>query len=165
MIKKRKKYNIEFYKKKYKELEENIQSFSKKIPLYNLFLDNKSITTNSWYNTKVHNTNMKDENNYTFIDSTLKNNHKNEKLLKCDKIILLPTKKQQDLLLNMLEGYRIIYNSTLKFIKRRIYNKTHQNNTISNNESISKEEKTLYLKEKKNQKKICLIMKNFVLIL
>ena len=155
MIKK-KKYNIEFYKKKYKDLENNIHLFSKKIPLYNLFLDNECIKTNSWYNTKVYNTNFNDENNYAFIDSTLKDNDKNEKLLKCDKIILLPSKKQQELLLNMLEGYRIIYNYTLKFIKRRIYNKSHQNNTILNNKLRSKEEKDLYLKEIKNQKKnIC----------
>lgn len=55
----------------------------------------------------------------------------------------------------MLEGYRIIYNYTLKFIKRRIYNKSHQNNTILNNKLRSKEEKDLYLKEIKNQKIMC----------
>ena len=151
-MKKKKKHNKEFYKKKYKELEDNIHLFSKKIPLYNLFLDNKNIKTNSWYNEEVYSTNFNDENNYTFIDSTIKDN-KNEKLLKCDKIILLPTKKQQELLLNMLEGYRLIYNYTLKFIKRRIYNKNHQKNNILNDKLRLKEEKTLYLKEIKNQKK------------
>lgn len=150
-MRKKKKHNKEFYKKKYKELEDNIHLFSKKIPLYNLFLDNKNIKTNSWYNEEVYSTNINDENNYTFIDSTIKDD-KNEKLLKCDKIILLPTKKQQELLLNMLEGYRLIYNYTLKFIKTRSYNKIHKNNVISNEQLNVKEEKSLDLKKNRNEK-------------
>ena len=121
----------------------------KKVPLYNSFLDNNSINTNSWYDKKVYNTDTTDNNIYEFIKSEL---IIPDKILKCEKIILLPSKKQKNLLLNMLEGYRIIYNHTLKFIKKREYNKFH-NRIISEEDEIIKTEKKTYIKYIKEYKK------------
>ena len=63
----------------------------------------------------------------------------------------------------MLEGYRLIYNYTLKFIKTREYN-IHNKRIISEKESIERIERIKYLKEIRFQKKIYLIMKKCVLV-
>ena len=53
----RKKKNKDFYDKKYNDLKNNINLYSKKIPLYNLFLNNSNNSnTNSWYDKKIYNT-------------------------------------------------------------------------------------------------------------
>ena len=144
------KKSKDFYNKKYNELKNNIDLFSNKVPLHNLFLSNNNLVTDSWYNAKIYNSSIKDNNNYTFIDSNLEIPEKN---LKCEKIILLPTKIQKKILLNMLEGYRLIYNYTLKFIKTREYNNIHNKKIISEKESIEKIERIKYLKEIRFQKK------------
>lgn len=149
MIKKKK--NKDFYEKKYNDLKNNIDLYSKKVPLYNLFLNNNNnINTNSWFDKKVYNTEINDNNVYEFIKSDIEIP---DKILKCEKIILLPTKEQKELLLNMLEGYRLIYNHTLKFIKKRAYNKFHNNRIISEQEIKVKTEKKEYTKYIKEHKK------------
>jgi len=144
------KKSKDFYDKKYNELKNNIDLFSNKVPLYNLFLDNNNLVTDSWYDSKRYNSSIQDNNNYTFIDYDLE---KPKRILKCDKIILLPTKIQTKLLLDMLEGYRLIYNYTLKFIKTREYNNIHNKRILSNNEINENNEKIQYLKEIREQKK------------
>lgn len=144
------KKSKDFYNKKYNELKNNIDLFSNKVPLYNLFLSNNKLKTNSWYDAKTYNPLVNDNNNYTFIESELKIP---EKILKCEKIILLPTEIQKKLLLNMLEGYRLIYNYTLKFIKTREYNNINNKRIISDNEIIENKNKLEYLKEIRDQKK------------
>ena len=50
----------------------------------------------------------------------------------------------------MLEGYRLIYNHTLKFIKKREYNRFHNNRIVLEQNTITKTEKkeyTKYIKE------------------
>ena len=132
------KKSLDFYNQKYNELKNNIDLFSNKVPLYNLFLGNNNLVTDSWYDAKIYNSSIKDNNNYTFIDYDLE---RPKKMLKCEKIVLLPTKIQTKSLLNMLEGYRLIYNYTLKFIKTREYNNIHNKRIISDNEIIENKEK------------------------
>jgi hypothetical protein len=55
----------DFYNQKYNELKNNIDLFSNKVPLYNIFLDNNELVTNSWYNAKIYNYSIKDNNNIT----------------------------------------------------------------------------------------------------
>ena len=144
------KKSLDFYNKKYNELKNNIDLFSNKVPLYNIFLSNNKLVTDSWYDAKIYNSSVKDNNNYTFIDYDLE---RPKKILKCEKIILLPTKIQIKSLLNMLEGYRLIYNYTLKFIKTREYNNIHNKRIILDNEIIDSNEKLNYLKKIRYQKK------------
>jgi len=144
------KKSLDFYNQKYNELKNNIDLFSNKVPLYNIFLSNNKLVTDSWYDAKIYNSSVKDNNNYTFIDYDLE---RPKKILKCEKIILLPTKIQIKSLLNMLEGYRLIYNYTLKFIKTREYNNIHNKRIILDNEIIDSNEKLNYLKEIRDQKK------------
>ena len=135
-MKNKKKKNAKinsFYVKKREDLKNSINTFSKKVPLYDLFLNKnnklkliESIKTDSWYDSKIYNRNTIDDNKYTFIESDIE---KPKHIYKCEKIILLPTIEQKKILLNMLEGYRLIYNSTLKFIKTREY-KNKVNKTI-----------------------------------
>lgn len=157
-MKNKKKKNAKinsFYVKKREDLKNSINTFSKKVPLYDLFLNEnnklkliESIKTDSWYDSKIYNRNTIDDNKYTFIESDIE---KPKHIYKCEKIILLPTIEQKKILLNMLEGYRLIYNSTLKFIKTREY-KNKVNKTIK---VLSEEEKEInnYKKEIRNNKK------------
>lgn len=41
-----------------------------------------------------------------------------KKIIACKKIILEPNEEQKIKLLNMLEGYRLVYNKTIKFLKK-----------------------------------------------
>ena len=66
--------------------------------------------------------------------------------VKCKKIILLPSDNQKKILLDMLEGYRIIYNYTLKFIKTKQYNNIHNERILTEEEVWEKNEKLKYAK-------------------
>lgn len=148
---KKKKHPKEFYENKYNELKDNINLYTKKVPLYNLFLKNKeNLNTNSWFDTEIYDNFDNDTNNYNFIDSSLEIPNK---ILKCDKIILLPTLQQKKLMLDMLEGYRLIYNLTLKFIKTREYNRIHNEKIYTDEEINDKKERAIYLKEIRDKKK------------
>ena len=154
MVNKRKKKKIKtlFYNNKYIELKNKINIYSEKIPLYNSFINNYSKKTNSWYDMNIYESYIIDNNNYTFKDYEF---NKPKKLLKCEKIILNPTHEQKKILLNMLEGYRLIYNYTLKFIKTRYYLKNKNNKNISIEEEKVQNEILNYKKEiLKNKKKL-----------
>jgi putative transposase len=119
-IKKNKKNKKEFYKNKLNILKDSILNFSKNVPLYNLFLEDKNIiNTNSFYDMYSYKVNNIDNNNYTFY--TENKNIEKEKLFKCKKICLKPTLKQKEDLILMMEGYRIVYNLTVNFINKREY--------------------------------------------
>jgi len=155
--KKRKLLIKEFNEKKLKILKSSIKKFSKKIPLYNIFHNTKTnIKTHSFYDMSFYNTDVNDNNNYNFNgnlkDEPIDYDSKSDKLIKCEKIILLPTDIQKKLLLDMLEGYRLIYNLTLKFIKKRYFNKklnSNNDNQENNIENIEENE----IKDKNIEKK------------
>ncbi len=91
-----------------------------------------------------YNSEKKDENNYTYDLDEIKIP---DKIYKCKKICLKPSFEQTKLLLNMLEGYRLVYNSTVKFINERnyLYNKQQK-------ELKAEELKAEELKVKKRRK-------------
>lgn len=127
-IKKNKKLKKDFYKNKLNILKNSILKYSKIIPLYDIFSENKEkIETNSFYDMyscKINNRdNNTDNNNYIFYSEKEKNNNnlKEEKLYKCKKIYLNPTLKQKKDLILMMNGYRIAYNLTVDFINKREY--------------------------------------------
>jgi hypothetical protein len=74
-----------------------------------------------------------------------------KKIIACKKIILEPSEEQKNKLLNMLEGYRLVYNKTIKFFKERRYNYIHEPKTkvIEITENIKSKAK----KQKKNSEK------------
>jgi len=152
----KKKKSKQFYEEKFNYLKSCIDKHTENVPLYNLFLDNNTFinhtdyNTNSWYNTKMYDTKNNDINKYEFIESNLV---KPERILKCKKIILLPSDNQKKILLDMLEGYRIIYNYTLKFIKTRQYNNIHNRRILTEEEVWEKNEKLKYAKYIKDYKK------------
>lgn len=133
--KKRKKLKSQFFNSKLNELKNNINEYTSKIPLYNIFIDSPTqLKTNSHFDMKVFNTDSIDNNNYIFKNDIPYDDENKEKIIKCKKIIILPNKDQKILLLNMLEGYRLIYNYTLKFIKTRYYlKKKTERDEINNN--------------------------------
>jgi putative transposase len=92
-------------------LKEHIKKYNFYIP-YNDFykLKYKKIKTNSWYKSKK--ANLKNNmNKFVFNNDEI-----NDKVIKCKKIILLPTEKQKEILLLWLEYYRKMYNETIKVI-------------------------------------------------
>ena len=114
-MKKKKKYS----QTKYKELVDRIKIHSEKIPLYNLFIDKKNdkIKTNSYYDMFIKNNHTIDNNKYDFKNDL----EPVDKIIACKKIILQPNNKQKNKLIDMLDGYRIMYNSTIKFFRQRRY--------------------------------------------
>ena len=148
-MKKKKKENrklrIQNRNQKYELLKNHIKEYSDKIPLYNIFFDNQNdVSTNSFYNMKEYNVDKHDNNMYNFKNNIDNTKNRESEYTYCKKIILEPTLKQEKIISSMLDGYRIIYNKTLKFIKTRIYNK----NMFDKNNSI---EKVIVKKEKKTK--------------
>ena len=138
-IKKNKEIIQTFNLNKLNEMKNSIQKNSLKVPLYNIFFDKRiKYNTNSFYDMTIYKVDNIDTNKYEFKNDIEKSiNKKNNKELVCKKVILLPNDKQKETLLNMMEGFRKVYNLTLKFIKKRHYIK---------NKSINKEN----IKIKKN---------------
>lgn len=140
-LKTKKIYKKDFFKNKSNFLKDSIYNFSKNVPLYNIFVDQKNyIKTNSVYNMYSYEVNNIDINNYIFNDEK-KEYNKEQKYFKCKKISLKPTFEQRKNLLLMMEGYRQVYNLTVNFINKREYfrkkNKKYLiNNTIENREKI-----------------------------
>jgi len=100
----------------------------KEILLYKINRHNYNIPFNDYYNNHF----ISDISNSWFnIDKTIINNEINIKfdanyqtnntIIKCKKIIILPTLKQQQILLSWFESYRKMYNKTLLVIKQLIY--------------------------------------------
>lgn len=144
-MKKKKKYN----NLKYQELLYSIKKYSNYVPLYNIFFENHNrLETNSIFN--MYNYNVSEHINYCY---EFKNDldFDEKKIIACKKIILEPSEEQKNKLLNMLEGYRLVYNKTIKFFKERRYNYIHEPKTkvIEITENIKSKAK----KQKKNSEK------------
>ena len=147
IYKKKKPLKIEFLNSKLNDLKNNIEKFNTKVPLYNLFYD-KNLKTNSHFDIKIFKSNFIDNNKYIFKNDINYDINSNEKLIKCKKIILLPSIEQKNLLLDMLEGYRLIYNLTLKFIKTRYFLKKKEREE-ENNESKKNKKNNSFTKSEK----------------
>ncbi len=140
---KKKKHKI---KHNFKQImEDSILNHSKTVPLYDISNSN-DIKTKGFYNMTVYDINKHDKNNYTFND--IENEIPN-KIYKCKKICLSPTYEQSKTLLNMMNGYRIIFNETVSFINKRKYN----NNIIQEKIKAEEEEKRILEKKIKAEEK------------
>ena len=126
MIKRNKKK--EFIKINEKNINKNIKlmndcvkNYSKDFPLEHLNNTQRPFykDTNSFYDFK--NTSFINEDK--LVHKFIKQNSEDNIPLKCNQIILLPNKDQQKILLNFMEASRIMYNETIKLIKRRHFNK------------------------------------------
>ena len=126
MIKRKKKK--EFIKINEKNINKNIKlmndcvkKYSKDFPLEHLNNTQRPFykDTNSFYDFK--NTSFINEDR--LVHKFIKQNSEDNIPLKCNQIILLPNKDQQKILLNFMEASRIMYNETIKLIKKRHFNK------------------------------------------
>jgi len=132
-MKKKKKYN----NLKYQELLYSIKKYSKHVPLYNIFFENPNrLETHSVFDMYNYNISEHIDNYYEFKNDL---EFVDKKIIACKKIILDPTQEQKNKLLNMLEGYRLVYNKTIKFFKERRYNYIHE--IKDNQDKITKEAK------------------------
>ena len=133
---KKKKYNSI----KYNELLDSIKKHSKNVPLYNIFFDNPNkLKTNSIFDMYSYRVSSSIINNYEFKNDLV---FDDKKIIACKKIILEPSEIQRKKLLNMFEGYRIIYNKTIQFFKARKFNHKQENkNNILEKEKIIKNKK------------------------
>jgi hypothetical protein len=133
---KKKKYN----NSKYNELLDSIKKHSKNVPLYNIFFDNPNkLKTNSIFDMYSYSVSSSIINNYEFKNDLI---FDDKKIIACKKIILEPSEIQRKKLLNMFEGYRIIYNKTIQFFKTRKFNHKQENkNTVLEKEKIIKKKK------------------------
>lgn len=149
---KKKKFKNNSNNTKFKEkldiLQYSISTFSNKVPLYNIFPNADFVDTHSLYDMSVYDVNIIDNNKYTF---SLDEVEIPDKLYRCNKVVLLPTSQQSKLLLNMMDGYRIVYNITIKFIKARDFEYKQQQKNIINvpKPILSKEEKEQIKLDKK----------------
>lgn len=94
------------------ELQDLVKKYGSKIPFSEKFIS-RNKDTNSWFDIKVQNKKM-DTFNVKFNLEESKSN----KIIKCNKIILLPTLEQKVKLLKWMDAYRIMYNKTLHLIKK-----------------------------------------------
>jgi len=160
-VKKRqkKKYNKDhkkqFLNNKLEQLKSSIKTFTNNIPLHTDILNKEKINTKTFYDMNIYNYTSKDNNNYSY---DLEVQEIPKKIYKCNKIRLLPSKEQSDLLINMMKGYRLVYNLVVRFNNTRNYllkkyNKEKRYQEIINTQKIN-EEKELNKKIKltKDQK-------------
>jgi transposase len=92
-----------------------INSYNYKIPFnsfYNIKFNNK--ISNGWFKIKEAEINKK-------ININFSNQNFNDYIIKCKKVVILPSEKQQQILLSWFESYRKMYNNTLTVINRLIY--------------------------------------------
>lgn len=107
-------------KRKKKELKsskdiliENIKTNNNKIPFNELVdMEYKKFYIDSWFSIKKSKLNS-----HIDFKTTIDNNI-NEKIIKCKKIVLLPTEEQQKILLDWFESYRKCYNEAIYIIKK-----------------------------------------------
>ena len=115
---KKKKKNM-FYEKQL--LVNNINKYNKYIPYeYINNLEYYNVNSNSWFDINKSNFDKKIKIN---INRESNNNNNNNKIIKCKKLIILPTNEQHKILLSWFESYRKIYNDTLIIIKKLINEK------------------------------------------
>lgn len=96
-----------------------VLKYHDKIPLKTKTLVWKDIDTHSFFDMRVSTFNKKKDG----IVIPNKVSKKEPKIIKCRKVILLPSSKQKMILLDMFEAYRIMYNETNRFIKKVLYDK------------------------------------------
>ena len=97
-----------------KILLNKIYRYNFRIP-FNSYSDNKftSEPSNSWFNIHIDKTTI--ENNNKINTKFNENYQTNNEIIKCKKIIILPTIEQREILLNWFESYRKMYNKILYF--------------------------------------------------
>jgi len=119
---KSKKYKHNLKKSHIKLIEQLNKKYSNKIPLNELFNDTPNvINSDSWFSISKSD-NFNKDNLLSF-----NNNINKDKLIKCKKVILLPSNEQKLILLKMLEAYRIMYNRTINTIRKRWFNNERTN--------------------------------------
>lgn len=149
-IKDFKKEKLKFMNNKLDILKNSINNFSKNVPLYNIILDSKeSIKTDSFYDMYFYDTDKIDNNKYIF-DIEKIDIPKN--IFKCKKICLQLTTQQSKDLIKMMDGYRNVYNLTIKFIKQREYLRKEKENLNKN---------IIIVKEKDVKKKNLILNKDY----
>ncbi len=86
--------------------------YNDKIPLNELFDDiNNSVDSNSWFS-------IKESNKFRKINSLkFKDDKISTKIIKCKKLIILPTIEQKKILLKFMNAYRLMYNRTIKLMR------------------------------------------------
>jgi transposase len=100
-----------------KYLLDCINRYNYKIPFNNFFnIKFKNKTSDSWFKIRKAKINTK-------INFNFDNKQYNENIVKCKKIIILPTEEQSIKLLSWFESYRKMYNKTLKMIYQLIKEK------------------------------------------
>ena len=155
-MKKKKKYN----NLKYQELLYSIKKYSKYVPLYDIFFENPNrLETHSIFN--MYNYNIFESNNYSY---EFKNDidFDEKKIIACKKIILEPNEEQKIKLLNMLEGYRLVYNKTIKFFKERRYNYSHEPKINKDNITVVKKKIKANIKKNEIEKDVIFTVNNIL---
>ena len=134
-----------FLNNKLEILKNSISNYSKNVPLYNIFFQNSEIIkTDSFYDMYSYIVDKKDTNKYEFnIDDV----EIPKKIYKCTKVCLKPTVEQKKLLLDMMDGYRLVYNLTVNFINKREYLRK-KNNEKSLEKKIKIKNKKIKSKDK-----------------
>lgn len=96
------------------DLIKSIHKYNFKIPFNSFYeLTEQTVNSHSWFNIKTSPL------NYT-MDIKFNGKPSGDNIIKCKKIIILPSDKQQQVLLNWFEAYRKMYNETLNIIKQLI---------------------------------------------
>jgi transposase len=112
----KKKYRDQFNNKLKNELKNLVIKHNSKLPVFNV-KNSEKYNTNSFFDINIKNANNKNLNKFKFINNTKDYNFKSQRL------ILEPTEQQKDMLLNMLDGCRKVYNYTNQFIKKMFFEK------------------------------------------
>ena len=134
-----------FLNNKLEILKNSISNYSKNVPLYNIFFQNSEIIkTDSFYDMYSYIVDKKDTNKYEFNIDDLEIP---KKIYKCTKVCLKPTVEQKKLLLDMMDGYRLVYNLTVNFINKREYLRK-KNNEKSLEKKIKIKNKKIKSKDK-----------------
>jgi putative transposase len=131
-MKKKKKSKTKIkYRKQYKFLLNSIKKYNNIIPIHN-FEDKNTLNLNSDIQNIIYNNSTIDKCKYYFKKEEVKIKKKEDKIFSCKKVILLPTEEQKTTLLKMMEGYRLMYNHTIKFFRRRryLYNQDIKNKVV-----------------------------------
>ena len=155
-MKKKKKYN----NLKYQELLYSIKKYSKYVPLYDIFFENPNrLETHSIFN--MYNYNIFESNNYSY---EFKNDidFDEKKIIACKKIILEPNEEQKIKLLYMFEGYRLVYNKTIKFFKERRYNYSHEPKINKDNITVVKKKIKANIKKNEIEKDVIFTVNNIL---
>ena len=129
-MKKKKKEDIEKKKRDKIKFKNNIQEHIKNnlnlIKINNNIGNKSKVHLNSWFDINLFNNTYNSNNNLLF-----KNNISNKKeIIKCQKIILQPTHEQKNILNKWFESYRLMYNKTIYYFNKQIYNKKEYNTSF-----------------------------------